>query len=236
MEFLISPDILIKYPQLSVGVIIAEGLDNSGESKEIQKETEKVETGIRNNFSNETLSQNTKIEVWRKAYTSFGAKPKDNKCSVESLYRTVLNGNHLRHINMAVDIYNLISLKYMLPVGGEDIDKVQGNIELTFAKHNESPVLLLGDKDSRSPHEGEVIYKDEISAICRRWNWREADRTKLTENTKNAIIAIENLIPSENQSLTGALEEMKRLLESYCHAKCKTKILAGSNYSINLKD
>ena len=44
---------------------------------------------------------------------------------------------------------NFISLKYMAPVGGEDMDKIQGDVTLTFAESNESAVLLLGDKESR---------------------------------------------------------------------------------------
>ncbi len=236
MKFLISPEIFQKYSQLSVGVIVAKDLDNSKKLEEVRKEIRKVETEIRNKYNTKTLSQTPKIDIWRKAYSSFGAKPKENKCSVENLYRLVLQGAPLKHINSIVDIYNLISLKYMLPVGGEDTDKISGDIELTFAKSNDAPVLLLGDKDSRPPHKGEVIYKDNISTVCRRWNWREADRTKLTETTKNAIIIIENLIPSENHTLISALDEMKKLLESYCNAKCKIKILTASYSSIDLKD
>ena len=36
----------------------------------------------------------------------------------------ILSETELRHINKLVDIYNFISLKHMLPVGGEDTDKI----------------------------------------------------------------------------------------------------------------
>ena len=137
---------------------------------------------IRAKYNTKNLSQTPKIAVWRKTYSAFGAKPKENKSSVENLYRLVLQGVNLRHINKLVDIYSFISLKHMVPVGGEDIDKIEGDVALTFAEPNEPAVLLLGDKEPRPPHIGEVIYKDNISAICRRWNWREADRTKFTED------------------------------------------------------
>lgn len=104
----------------------------------------------------------------------------------------------------------------MVPVGGEDIDKIQGDVILTFAEPNEPTVLLLGDKEPRPPHVGEVIYKDSISAICRRWNWREADRTKFTEETKNCFLVIEWLLPVTKQEIENATKELKDLVQNFC--------------------
>ncbi len=128
----------------------------------------------------------------------------------------VLQGVQLRHISKLVDIYNFISLKHMLPAGGEDLDKAKGDILLTFAGANEAPVLLLGEKEPRPPHEGEVIYMDGISTICRRWNWREADRTKLTEETKNCILVIEGLPPITKEEIENATRELSELVQKFC--------------------
>ena len=171
------------------------------------------------------MLKNPKIDIWRKTYSIFGAKPKENKSSVENIYRLVLRGINIRHINKIVDIYNLISLKHMMPVGGEDIDKMKGNINLTFAELNEAPVLLLGDKDPRPPHAGEVIYKDDVSTICRRWNWREADRTKLTEETKNCILVVEGLSPVTKQEIEAATKELKDLIREFCGGTLSSYVL-----------
>src|SRR3989338_4863454 len=204
MRFKIDHKIFEKFPGLTIGVVICKNLDNSGIQEEIQKEIRRQENNIRAKYNTETLSQTPKIDVWRKTYSAFGAKPKENKSSVENLYRLVLQGVNLRHINKLVDLYNLVSLKHMVPVGGEDIDKISGDIELTFAGPAELPALMLGDKEPRPPHEGEVIYKDSVSAICRRWNWREADRTKLTEETKNCILVVEGLPPATRAEVEAA--------------------------------
>lgn len=163
--------------------------------------------------------------MWRKAYSAFGAKPKEHKSSVENLYRLVLRGVNLRHINNIVDIYNFISLKHMLPVGGEDIDKIKGKVVLTFAGPDEAPVLLLGDKEPRPPHNGEVIYKDDVSAICRRWNWREAERTKLTEETKNCILVIEGFNNVGDIEVENATMELKALVQKFCGGNVVYSIL-----------
>lgn len=235
MKFRINNQILEKFHGLNISVIIGKGIDNSRPlSSEIQEKIRNEEERIRQNYIKETLSQNPKIDVWRKAYSAFGAKPKENKSSVESLYRLILRGINLRHINNLVDIYNFISLKHMLPVGGEDTDKIQGDVLLTFASENEPPILLLGDKEPRPPHLGEVIYKDDISTICRRWNWREADRTKLSDETKNCILVIEGLPPVTKEEIERATEELKELIEKECGGKLVYSILDKDEQEVEI--
>lgn len=234
MKFQIVNQIFEKFPGLNIGVVVAKSVNNSGLIAEIQEEVRNQEERIRANYDKETLSQDPKIDAWRKAYSAFGAKPKENKSSVESLYRLVLSGGNLRHINSLVDIYNYISLKYMLPVGGEDTDKIQGDVLLTFAGADEPAVLLLGDKDLRPPHEGEVIYKDSVSSICRRWNWREADRTKFTEETKNCILVIEGLPPITEEEVESATKELKGLVEKYCNGSLGHHILDKDKQEIEV--
>ncbi len=219
MKFVIDHGIFEKFPGLHIGVIAAKDIDNKGESKEVQKLLAEQQELVKTINTKETLLEHQKIKTWKKAYTAFGAKPKEHKSSVEKLYEQVLRGDSLRHINKLVDIYNFISLKHMLPAGGEDIDKMQGDIRLTFAKATEPAVLLLGDKEPRPPHVDEVIYKDEISAICRRWNWKEADRTKLSGGTKNCILVIEGIPPITREEVKAAIHELKGLIEKHCGGK-----------------
>lgn len=225
MKLTIDRRICEKFPGVMVGAVAVKGMDNSGVAEDVLTQLRGQEARVRAAYETETLSHQPKIDIWRKAYSAFGGKPKENRSSVENLYRMVLKGAELRHINKLVDIYNLISLKHMLPAGGEDTDKMRDNITLTFAGPSEEPVLLLGEREVRPPHEGEVIYKDAISTICRRWNWREADRTKLTEETKNCILVLEGLPPVSKDELESALKEMAGLAQKYCGASVTTAIL-----------
>lgn len=234
MKFKIDHKIFEKFPGLTIGVVICKNLNNSETQEEVQKEIREQENNIRAKYNTETLSQTPKIDVWRKTYSAFGAKPKENKSSVENLYRLVLQRVNLRHINKLVDIYNFISLKHMVPVGGEDVDKIKGDVVLTFAEPNEPAVLLLGDKEPRPPHAGEVIYKDNISAICRRWNWREADRTKFTEETKNCFLVIEGLLPVTKQEIEDATKELKELVQKFCGGNITYQILDDKHFETDL--
>ncbi|MFQ5621067.1 MAG: B3/4 domain-containing protein, partial [Candidatus Nanoarchaeia archaeon] len=159
MKFIIEKEIFEKFPELHVGVLVVKGLDNSGGNAEIMGLLKGEEERIRENFQTPTLSQNPKIEAWRKAYSSFGAKPKNYKCSVENLYRLIIEGINLRHINKLVDVYNYISIKHLVPVGGDDVEKIDGDIRLTIAKGDENFVELNSD-EVKNPKEGEVVYRD----------------------------------------------------------------------------
>jgi len=233
MKIQITDEILEKFPGLNIGIVIAKGIDNTGESQEVLDLIRERSNEIKSSFSRETLSENPKIDAWRKAYSSFGAKPKKYKCSVENLYRMILEGIELRHINKIVDIYNFISIKHMIPVGGDDIDKVEGDIVLKLAKGDE-PFIELNSEDTKNPKEGEVVYADSKEILCRRWNWRECEKSKMSENTKNATLVVEGLPPVTKEELEGVINELKELVEKYCSGEIKTIILNKENKETEL--
>ena len=233
MEFKISQKIFEKFPGLNVGIVLARGIDNFGENEEITTMLREGEEEVRRNFSRETLSQFPKIQAWRQAYSSFGAKPEKYKCSVENLYRMVLEEIKLKHINKIVDIYNYVSIKHMIPVGGDDIDKVDENITLKFAQGDERFVELNSD-EIKNPKPGEVVYVDEKEVLCRRWNWRECDKSKMDENTKNLTLVVEGLPPVVKGEIKGIIQELSGLIKKFCGGEISTKILDRNENSWEL--
>lgn len=228
MNLKIEQKIFEQYPDLILGVVILHEIDNQGDNPEIANLLRNAEASAMGNLGNTPLIEQTFIASWREAYRKFGAKPKDYSSSIENLLRRILKGEKLRHINKLVDLYNIISLEYLVPVGGEDLAKINGDILLTFAGEDESPIVLLGEQDARPPYQGEVIYKDDIGTICRRWNWKEADRTKLTEETKNAFIVIEGLPPVDRDKIQKSVTDLAEIIEKYCKGHISTVVLDKS--------
>ena len=224
MKFKIDSKISEQFPGLNIGIVIAKGINNTAINDEIMDLIREEAKTIRENFSKETLSMNPKIGAWRKAYSSFGAKPKKYKCSVENLYRMILEGIELRHINKIVDIYNFISIKHMIPVGGDDIDKVDGDITLKFALGNE-PFTKLNSQEIENPKEGEIVYTDDKEVLCRRWNWRECEKSKMVEDTKNVSLVVEGLPPVTKEEIETILEELGELVQKFCGGEIKTFVL-----------
>lgn len=216
MFFKIDSTITQQFPGVEIGLIVVRQVRNTGQLPTLVQVLRTQAEQLRQSLTLETITAHPHIAVWRSAYKAFGAKPKEHRSSIESLCRLVLGGKELRSINPLVDMYNLISLKYLLPLGGEDLAMIEGDVILARAGDNEPPVLLLGDKEPHPPHAGEVIYKDNRSAICRRWNWREADRTKLSEITTDCILVIEALPPIAAETVDQAAQELCDLIKSHC--------------------
>jgi DNA/RNA-binding domain of Phe-tRNA-synthetase-like protein len=133
-----------------------------------------------------------------------------------------------------VDLYNAVSLERVLPAGGEDLERIQGDLVLCRAGGAEPPVLLLGEAEARPPHAGEVIYRDDLSAVCRRWNWKEADRTKLTAATRQAVLVIEALPPTHRPGLEQALADLAGRVTRCCGGEADVAILAAGAPEVDL--
>ena len=233
MKLKIDTRIFEKFPGLKIGVVTARNIDNHGFSDEIMQLIREKEKEIRANYDAEALSQHPKINSWRRAYSFFGAKPKKYKSSVESLYRMVLKGLDLRHINKIVNLYNYISLKCMIPAGGDDMAKVDGDIILKFGDGNE-PFTALNSTERETAKEGEVVYADSKEVLCRRWNWRECDKTKMTEETKEVILVIEALPPVTREELEEVEEDLSRLITEYCGGEIRAAVLDEGKSEIEI--
>jgi DNA/RNA-binding domain of Phe-tRNA-synthetase-like protein len=235
MDLKIADRLFTEFPGAFLGVVIAHGIDNAGEKAAVMQRLREAEAHTVEAFKAGPVAEHPHIAVWREAYRKFGSKPKDYPSSVENLVRRVSKGHTLPHINTLVDIYNAVSLRHVLPVGGEDLDKLEGEVWLTFAGSDEAPVKLLGEKDERAPYAGEVIYKDQVGAICRRWNWKEAERTKFTESTRNAFMVIEGLPPVSVAAVETALRELADAVLFYCGGTVVTTLLNADNPQVKLR-
>ncbi len=223
-KFILEKDFLEIFPEAKIGILVCEGLDN--QVKDPSKYEEyliKAEKLAMTHVANPEFIENPVIRTWRDAFYKFKTK-KGARCSIEALLKRVSKGGEIGTINPLVDIYNGISLKYGVPVGGEDIDAFVGDNRLTVAVGDEEFITLGSDK-SEPPSPGEVVYKDEAGAICRCFNWRESVRTMLTEETTNAFMCIETVDGQYDQVLNDALDELKALMETELGAKCQKFIV-----------
>ncbi|MCC0696424.1 MULTISPECIES: B3/4 domain-containing protein [unclassified Clostridioides] len=232
-KFVVEDEFWNLFPSSKIGVVICKDIDNSIKDKEEYKEMIlQGEKEALKHLKDLEFSNNQVIKVWREAFKKFKTK-KGARSSIEALLKRVHNGNHIATINPLVDIYNSISLKYALPCGGEDIDKFMGDIRLTRAVGNEE-FIPLGTEENSSPYEGEIVYKDNEGAICRCWNWREAVRAMLTENTNNAFLCIELVDESRFEEFENALNYLAKTVQENLGGTCKISILDINNKEVSI--
>jgi DNA/RNA-binding domain of Phe-tRNA-synthetase-like protein len=156
------------------------------------------------------------MAAWRGAYTAFGAKPSRTRNSAEALAKRALSDAGLPRVNLLVDLYNAISVAHLIPVGGEDLDRVQGGMRLVRATGDEEFVTVAGGEEVvEHPDAGEVVWRDDAGVTCRRWNWRQGPRTRLTEETVSGIFLLESLDPMPVAEVERAAGELAELLEKF---------------------
>ncbi|QQV79489.1 B3/4 domain-containing protein (plasmid) [Sphingomonas aliaeris] len=150
------------------------------------------------------------LASWAETYTRFGAKPNRTPCSAQALRKRVLKDGTLPAINPVVDLYNAASLRFAVPVGGENIEAYAGAPRLTIADGSEPfDTIANGEPAIEYATLGEVIWRDDVGVTCRRWNWRQGSRTRLDTFTGRMWFVLESL----DTMPLAALDEAATFLE-----------------------
>lgn len=237
MKFKVEPEIFQKFPGVRIGVLVVLGMDNSKGGKAIEKLLREEEKIQNTKLANSDFNVIPETAGWKEIYRRFGSNPRDFRSSVESLLRRARTGNPLPLINPLVDLYNYLSIKHYLPAGAEDLDKIVGDISLKFAEGTEKG-KYIGSDEVLVCDKGEVIYADEKGFICRKWNWREGDRTKIEVDTKNVALVFEALPDVSDERFITAMNEAEKLilgnLGNEGDIKILTKILSRKENSFEI--
>ena len=219
------------FPQAAIGVAVVEDMKPADEvpaedRAAIEKLLDRANVLAERHLTSDTISENAPVKAWREAYRAFKTK-KGARCSIENLLKRVLKGKPVGTITPSVDIYNAISLKYALPVGGEDIDTFDGDMVLGVTDGGDA-FLPLGEETDDPTLPGELCYRDDAGAICRCWNWRDGQRIALTDTSKRAVLIIEYGEPESIDDCRAAIDELSDLLERYLGATIVRKGLITS--------
>ena len=147
------------------------------------------------------------VAAWREAYRAFGAKPHRTRNSLEALLRRAASG--LPRVNRLTDLYNAVSVLHQVPLGGEDLSHYTGAPRLVRATGTE-PFDTVADGIAviEHPDPGEVVWCDDAGVTCRRWNWRQARRTQLRDDTTAALFILDALDPMPDDALQAAVEDL----------------------------
>ena len=65
------------------------------------------------------------------------------------------------------------------------------------------------------PKPGEVVWRDDQGVTCRRWNWRQCQRTALGDDTTDALFIIDTLAPLEDSERDAVAEELIDWLQRF---------------------
>jgi DNA/RNA-binding domain of Phe-tRNA-synthetase-like protein len=179
-------------PDYTALLIVAEGLQPGPSDAASDALLRDAEAAARATLAGRPAAELGPVAAWRDAYQAFGAKPKRTRPSVEALLRRVEAG--LPRIDRLTDVYNAISVRHLIPVGGEDLDAYAGPARLVRAAGDEPfDTNRDGQPVTEHPEPGEVVWRDDAGVTCRCWNWRQCVRTRITDSTVSAMFILDGL-------------------------------------------
>ncbi|WP_432979131.1 B3/B4 domain-containing protein [Dactylosporangium sp. CA-233914] len=171
--------------EATVFAVLADGLRNGPGDPELLREAVAA--------AGDLGAPHPHLSAWQDVYRAFGAKPQRTPCSAEALRKRAAKGA-VPSVNRLVDAYNAVSIRFAVPIGGEDRAALAGTERLVRASGDEPfDTVKDGAPVVESPEPGEVIWRDDVAVTCRRWNWRQGRRTALTEATTSAVFLLEGL-------------------------------------------
>jgi DNA/RNA-binding domain of Phe-tRNA-synthetase-like protein len=207
MQFTTDQGLYRVFPGLKIGVLVCD-IDNTAYGTD---KLEEIIEDIRARFPYEKPQNHPRIRVWREAFGRLGIPASKYYSSIESLVRRVLKGGPFPRINPVVDIYNAMSLKYLVPMGGHAIAPLEGDIFLGFAEGTER-FRPMDSSGWETVPKGEVVYKDGKEVLTRRWVWRQCDKDKVTAAATSVFVPIDVMEGLPGGLIDDVMQDMEQSL------------------------
>lgn len=212
--FEIDEKVREKFPSVSVGVALIKGVTISKTGDALQKELDEFLTEHQN-LTTEELGQYPEIQSYRKLYKEMGIDWHSRRPGPEELLRRIALKKGLYNINDCVDAYNLAVMKNHVSVGAFDADNMDFPATLKFGVEGDT-VLLIGNKDPVDFTSKELVYYDQKGAYNLDFNYRDSQRTMVTEKTKNVLINVDGIFDVTPEKVQETLNEAIEKITKYC--------------------
>lgn len=229
MRIEIAKEVFESYPNYRRYVVLAKGVDNSGADEELERMLREREQAVRSCENLSNYKEHPRILAWRKVFEDMNLNPNRFPPSIANLVKRVKSGKDLPFVNKLVCIFNIVSLKYIVPCGGDDLDVVKGTLLLGRAAGDETYRHLGKPQEIENPVPGEIILYDTGTkdVFCRGWCWKNGDSSKIMPETKNVAINIDamiDVVPQEEHQ--RAAFEVAELVKSKCGGEATVKLLS----------
>jgi DNA/RNA-binding domain of Phe-tRNA-synthetase-like protein len=204
----VDPAVFELRPDYRALLLTADGLRGGPSDPVSERVLVEAEVSARRLLDGQPPEQLPHLAAWREAYRAFGAKPQRTRPSVEALLRR-LQPAGLPRIDRVTDVYNAVSIAHLMPLGGEDRAACAGPPRLVRAEGGERfDTTAGGEAVIERPEPGEVVWRDDAGVTCRRWNWRQGTRTRITTDTSSAVFVLDALDPLTDDAVHAAADAL----------------------------
>ncbi len=234
IEVRVQDRVFAEFPAFRRGIVFASGMDNRGGSAELEALLARALEARA--AAPVDLAADPRVLAWTEAHRKFGSNPnKFPPAHIALLKRVQKGGARIPFINKVVAVMNICSLDAVAPVGGDDA--AGGALELRHADGSESFTPLGEPETVEHPFDGEVIYvvAGTAEVMCRRWNWRNGHKTRITEETRSIIMNIDGMGEGREAETVVTRDRVAELLVRFCGAAVSTGLLSPSQPSLRFE-
>lgn len=220
MKFVIDTSVFDVLPNLVICLPLIRGFDNTKGKGESLTFLRQAETDLKASMTPQAFWKDVRVTAYLDAFTKFGTDPEVRRPAHVALAKRVLEGGQLPDINPIVNIYNAISIKYLTPFGGENLDVLRGDFRLFVAKGGEV-WFPIGGNTPKPALTGELVWGDDVDLSTRALNWRQCDRTKMTDSTVNGFFVMDGFDGVNKDVMEEAAGEFADVIVKLCGGNVK---------------
>jgi len=217
MNLIISSDIEPRFPRLRVLTSRITDVKVRKQDAELEKFKKELINNAKKQYNLDSLKDVASFRAYRDFFWKIEVDPTKNRPAAEALIRRILRGEQLPRINTLVDAYNLASIKTEIALAAFDADKLRGKLLMRIAEVGEEfmgigmnkPMILQGS---------EIVISDEEKLVAI-YPYRDAEDTKVTEQTRNVLLLICGVSGISEESLRNAAYVAIEFITHFCGGK-----------------
>ncbi len=185
MHIYVDDELKSRVPGIVLGWVTITGVTVRVHDEQLWQQIEELGQQLARQYTLDGLSDYERIAAVRVLQKSFGFDPTRYRPSSEALLRRVLKGQGLHAVNTAVDVNNLCSLEFLLPMCIYDLKHVQGQMHMRLGRTGEEyqgigrQIFQMANKVIIADDEG--VMGNTVS---------DSERTKVTTATTDIFLAI----------------------------------------------
>jgi DNA/RNA-binding domain of Phe-tRNA-synthetase-like protein len=227
-DFRYDQPIIERFPGVVGGVIRAESIRNGPSSTGLSEAFAAEQRIALDRLGDTPLSEVASLSAWRRAFRAFGVDPTAYRSAAEALLRRLTKQGSIPSINTLVDIGNLVSIRYALPVAMFDLGSIDGGLTVRIATGGES-FTDLGSGATEQPEPGEVIFIDDAGHVAaRRWCWRQSAESASSASTTDVLVTVEGHHDQARTDVEAALVDLDALLGTFADAAATRRAIVDA--------
>lgn len=156
-----------------------------------------------------------------------GVNPRREQPSVERLLTFALKRGDLPRVNSLVDAYNLVSVRSLCSMGAHDLDRFTAPATLRLLTGDES-FAPLGSSKPAAITPGEFGYVAADNRVLCRLDLLQADFSKVTAATVNALLIVEGTAAHTPNVFQRAFTDAVELVTCYCGGTAEVIAFPGA--------